>query len=81
MVVDVERFLDIADSSAAMSGKGATHAGAPPFLGSPSGSEDEQPRGRKRSRTGGGVTLDPFIVGRVSLFLRLASGSPAPYPV
>ena len=70
-VVDVERFLAIADSSAAMSSKGAPPAGAQPFPGSPSGSEDEQPRGRKRSRTGsfsggGGVTLGPSIVGRVS---------------
>ena len=82
-VTDVECFRVIADSSTMMPGKGAPPAGAQPLSGSPSGSEDEQPRGHKRSRTGsftgvGGVTLGPSVVGQVSPIFRLASGSPAP---
>ena len=49
----MEHSLDIADSSVVMSNKGPTHAEAPPSPGSPSGSDDEPPQGRKRFRSGG----------------------------
>ena len=67
----MEHSLDIADSSVVMSNKGPTHAEAPPSPGSPSGSDDEQPRGRKRFRSGdfasgGGVALDHPTGSQVS---------------